>query len=100
MSGISCSATITGMYFIPAGPFANAPFASYIANCDFTQREDHSGVTKFQNWFKFQNVFQNASQPKATASVSFKSCKFPVASIHSPFTSLKVFLHNARYMFV
>ena len=28
MSGISCSATITGIYSIPAGPFPNHPQAS------------------------------------------------------------------------
>jgi hypothetical protein len=32
INGISCSATITGIYSIPAGPLASMPLASYIAS--------------------------------------------------------------------
>src|SRR5690606_37508345 len=92
INGISCSATITGMYVIPAGPFASQPLASYIANCELTHREDHSGTTRFQNWFRFQNVFQNASQPKTRCSGFFSVCLTPSALIQSPLTSFQVFL--------
>src|SRR5687767_13237089 len=100
MSGTSCSATITGMYSIPAGPFASQPLRSYIASCDFTQRFDHSGVTRFQNWLRFQNVFQNASQPNATSPLSLNLLTFSSASRQLPSTSLNVFLLSERYILV
>src|SRR6056297_3155028 len=101
MSGISCSATITGIYSIPAGPLASHPPASYMASCDFTQRLLHSGVTRFQNWFRFQKVFQKASQPKAGEEGSSSCLTCSPESTHFPSTSLKILrLQRARYMLV
>ena len=85
---------------MPAGPLASQPLASYIASCELTQRLLHSGVTRFQNWLRFQNVFQNASQPSMTSSEgSATVCTLPSVETHWPFTSLHVLrLQIARYM--
>ena len=81
---------------MPAGPFPSHPPASNSAICDFTQRALHSGPTRFHAWFRFQNVFQNASHPIARASGSSSFWILPNGSFQRPSTSLNVLRQNER----
>ena len=85
---------------MPAGPFASQPLASYIASSELTHRELHSGVTRFQNWFKFQKVFQKASPPSATWSGLVKRRTCSSGPTHSPLRSLHRLRQRAWYMLV